>query len=202
MGGSGVILVTRWPMRRSSSPPERGWLTAAMEPEGQSDDEEERERYRELLEELRTIIPGVQVLFAFLLTVPFSARFTSLDALGVHVFAAAIVLVGLAAVTLLTPAAYHRIAPRKNRRQRLKLGVRITVAGMIMLALAIACSIFVVGRLIFTTELADGEVVSGAGAATELASALAGVVAGTAVLLWFVLPLIRRGRGGDGGSAD
>lgn len=155
-------------------------------------EDEERERYRELLEELRTIIPGVQVLFAFLLTVPFSARFTALDDLGVHVFAVAMATVGLATVTLMTPAAYHRIAPRKDRHQRLVLGVRITVAGMVLLAVSIACSIFVVGRLIFTTELAGGEQVASAGLATELASTIVAIVVGSAVGLWFVLPLVRR----------
>ncbi len=55
---------------------------------GSGDDsaEQQRERYRELLEELRTIIPGVQVLFAFLLTVPFSSRFADLDELGRRAF--------------------------------------------------------------------------------------------------------------------
>lgn len=172
-----------------------------MARDDEQDDDEQRERYRELLEELRTIIPGVQVLFAFLLTVPFSSRFTALDDLGVHVFAVALLTVGLAAVTLLTPAAYHRIAPRKDRRQRLKLGVRITVGGMVLLAISIACSIFVVGRLIFTTQIEDDRLVSSADVATELALALTGLVAGTAVVLWFLLPLIRRGRDGDPSDA-
>jgi hypothetical protein len=48
----------------------------------EKDKEEERERYRELLEELRTIIPEAQVLFAFLLTVPFAARFSQIDSCG------------------------------------------------------------------------------------------------------------------------
>lgn len=159
---------------------------------GEQDDDELRDRYRELLEELRTIIPGVQVLFAFLLTVPFSARFTALDELGVYVFAAALTMVGLATVTLLTPAAYHRVAPRKDRRQRLVLGVRITIAGMAMLAIAIACSVFVVGRLLFTTELAGSGALAVEGIATQLALAIVGLVVGAAVALWFVLPLIRR----------
>lgn len=175
-----------------------------MEPRAEQHEDDLRERYRELLEELRTIIPGVQVLFAFLLTVPFSARFTALDALGVHVFAAAITTVGLATVTLLTPAAYHRIASRRDRRQRLVLGVRVTVAGMVLLAISIACSVFVVGRLVFTTELDTGEQLATSDLATELATALVGIVVGTAVVLWFALPLLRRDSADDrdGGDAD
>jgi hypothetical protein len=161
------------------------------------DDDEQRERYRELLEELRTIIPGVQVLFAFLLTVPFSARFTALDDLGVHVFAVALSTIGLATVTLLTPAAYHRIAARHDRTQRIKLGVRVTIAGMALLSVAIGASVFVVGRLIFTTELDSGGRVTSAGFATELALGIVGLIVGTAVSLWFLLPFLRRNRVGD-----
>ncbi len=168
--------------------------------EDAQDDDEQRERYRELLEELRTIIPGVQVLFAFLLTVPFSTRFTALDDLGVYVFSVALTTVGLATVTLLTPAAYHRIAPRHDRSQRIKLGVRVTVAGMALLAVAIGSSVFVVGRLIFTTELDNGEEVAGAGLASELALAVVGLIVGTAVALWFVVPFVRRNRDGEGSA--
>jgi hypothetical protein len=153
------------------------------------DTEEQRDRYQELLDELRTIIPGVQVLFAFLLTVPFSQRFAMLDDLGVKVFSVAIVTVGLAAVVLMTPAAYHRLTPGHDRTGRIRLGVRVTIAGMGLLSVAIGCAIFVVGRLIFMTETV---VPATTASATTLASVMAGVVAGTAVLLWFVVPLLRR----------
>lgn len=166
-----------------------------------TDENELRERYRELLEELRTIIPGVQVLFAFLLTVPFSSRFTALDEFGIYVFAVALATVGLAAVTLLTPAAYHRVAPRKDRRQRFRLAVQLTIVGMSLLAVSIACSVFVVGRLIFKTELDTGEQISSGNIATELALAVAAIVAGTAVMLWFLVPFLRRERTDDASTA-
>ena len=57
------------------------------------DEDVSRERYRELLEELRTIIPGAQVLLGFLLTVPFAGRFTEVDDLGEAVFLVALVAV-------------------------------------------------------------------------------------------------------------
>jgi hypothetical protein len=50
--------------------------------EDDQEKDEERQRYSELLGELRTVIPGVQVLFAFLLTVPFSSRFEQVDRVG------------------------------------------------------------------------------------------------------------------------
>jgi archaellum biogenesis protein FlaJ (TadC family) len=173
----------------------RLWQADAMPapPEDQSADDEERERYRELLEELRTIIPGVQVLFAFLLTVPFSSRFTDLDDLGVRVFALALVTVGLAAVIFLTPAAYHRIAPRDDRHHRLRLGIRSTVAGMALLGVSVGAAVFVVIRLIFAITPLP---LFSSQSPTTIAAAAMAIVAGAALVLWFLLPLLSRGRGG------
>lgn len=154
-------------------------------------DEEDRERYRELLEELRTIIPGVQVLFAFLLTVPFSSRFAELDDVGVRVFALALVTVGLAAVILLTPAAYHRISAGDDRRQRLRLGIRSTVTGMALLAVSIVAAVFVVIRFIFDMTSIS---LSSEWSETTIATIATVMVGGAAIVLWFVLPLISRGR--------
>lgn len=146
-------------------------------------EEEERERYRELLEELRTIIPGVQVLFAFLLTVPFSQRFTEVDDLGKNVFAAAILGVALATAVLLTPAAYHRVTDRSDRAERLRISVRLTVVGMALLGLSISAAVFVVARFIYDTALGI---------------AFGGSALLAAVALWYGLPLLRRQH--DGGA--
>lgn len=159
--------------------------------EENAQDDEDRERYRELLEELRTIIPGVQVLFAFLLTVPFSTRFADLDDVGVTVFALALVTVGLAAVILLTPAAYHRISPSDDRRQRLRLGIRSTVGGMALLAVSVGAAVFVVIRFIFdvtTIPLISNSLEN------TVATVATVMVGGTAIVLWFLLPLFTRSR--------
>lgn len=158
-----------------------------------SNEDEERERYRELLEELRTIIPGVQVLFGFLLAVPFTPRFTDLDDVGVRVFVLALMSVGLATVVFLTPAAYHRIAPRHDRRERLRVGIRSTVAGMILLAVSVAAAVFVVTRLIFQTDSLPG---LPSWSATLLAAISATVVGGSAAVLWFARPILHRTRRG------
>jgi hypothetical protein len=139
---------------------------------------EQRERYRESLEELRTILPGVQVLFAFLLTVPFAAEFSSLDRLGRDVFAIALLGTAFAAAVFMTPAAYHRLARDQDRDSRLRVTVRLTIVGMGLLALSVAAAVFVVARFIFDST-AIGVVF---GASTALASGS----------LWFVLPLLRR----------
>lgn len=140
----------------------------------------ERERYRELLEELRTLLPGVQVLFAFLLIAPFSARFEQLDPVGRDGHAIAMVSAALATVLFLAPTSYHRVAPLQDRDRRMRLGVRLTVAGMAAVAVSIAASVFVVSRFVY------GNV-----PAATLAGGLATVIG----LVWYVLPLRRRFRG-------
>ncbi|MEZ5224245.1 MAG: DUF6328 family protein [Ilumatobacteraceae bacterium] len=117
-------------------------------------DEEARERYRELLEELRTIIPGVQVLFGFLLTVPFSARFDRLDDLGRDLYSVVLAGVALAIVVFLTPAAIHRFGADGDRARRLRIGVRTAVAGMTLLATSMTIAVFVVARFVFSTRFA------------------------------------------------
>ena len=137
--------------------------------------EEERERYRELLEELRVILPGVQVLFAFLLTAPFSNRFAELDDLGRNVFAASLLGVALTAVMLMTPAAYHRLAPRLDRAERLGVGIVLTIAGMTLLGLSIAAAVFVVVRFMMSS--------------TAWGAAFGGITLLGVVALWFAMPL-------------
>ncbi|MEX0847748.1 MAG: DUF6328 family protein [Ilumatobacteraceae bacterium] len=137
--------------------------------------EEERERYRELLEELRVILPGVQVLFAFLLTATFSNRFAELDDLGRNVFAASLLGVSLSAVILMTPAAYHRLAPRLDRAERLGVGIVLTIAGMTLLGLSITGAVFVAARFMM--------------ASTAWGLIFSGMTLGTVVGLWFAMPL-------------
>jgi hypothetical protein len=145
--------------------------------------DEERSRYRELLEELRTILPGVQVLFAFLLTAPFSRRFTELDEFGRDLYGVALIGVALATIIFLAPTSYHRVAPRRLRANRLRTAIRLTVAGMFVLAVSVLVAVFAVVRFVF-----------GSGVATLTVSALAGIL----VTLWYLVPLYRRLRG-DGG---
>lgn len=143
------------------------------------DEAAQRERYQELLAELRTIIPGVQVLFAFLLTAPFSARFHLLDQLGHDIYAASLVGTALAAAVFLTPAAYHRLATSSDRATRLRLAIRLTILGMALLAVSVAGAVFVVGRFVFESSAVGGAIAAGVGLTT--------------LGLWFVLPLSRRG---------
>lgn len=159
-------------MADEREPRQRGQGTAPSDATG--DEDEERVRYRELLEELRTIIPGVQVLFAFLLTAPFSERFADLDDLGRGLYAGALLGVAVATVVFVTPAALHRLGDGVDRTTRLKVGVRCTVVGMTLMAASVVTSVFVVVRFVF--------------AHTAFAAVLAAVVGASAVGLWYVLP--------------
>ena len=143
-----------------------------------SADDDDDERYRELLEELRTIIPGAEVLLAFLLTVPFASGFSDVDLVGKRVFAVALVSAAVSTLLFLAPAANHRVANGSRRRQRLHDGRIIVLGGMALLACAISAAMFVVIRQLFGNGV--------------VAVAAAGLILTTAVATWYLLPGRRR----------
>ncbi len=77
-----------------------------------------RERYQELLDELRVILPGLQVLFAFLLTAPFSGGFGELDDTERFLYVVALIASTTGLVFLITPVASHRLSDRHDREDR------------------------------------------------------------------------------------
>ena len=149
---------------------------------GSGRDETEGERLdrnlEELLGELRVALPGVQVLFAFLLVVPFNTRFASLEPYQERIYLATLLLAGVASALLIAPTAYHRITFRLQDKQHLVMSSnRLTIAGLGSLAAAMTGSILLVTDVIF----------SGA-----TAGASAGFVAAMFLVLWYLLPLRRR----------
>src|SRR5215213_5411936 len=147
---------------------------------GNQTSEEQHERlnrqFTELLQEARTAILGVQVLFVFLLRVPFSERFPSVSALEQYVYYATLLCTLLSAVLLMAPAPHHRILWREHRREeRIELGNRLILAGLAFLALAILGVVFLISEL----------VVGGVGAA--VATVGVGVVF---LWVWYGQPLL------------
>ena len=135
----------------------------------------------ELLQELRIVIPGVQVLFAFLLTVPFSQGFTKLDSLQRGVFFATLLCTAAATALLIAPSSHHRLLFRQGvREQRLKLGNVLAILGLAFLVPAMVGVLFVITDLMFGLVAAIVVTV---------------LVALGFVLLWFVLPLPYRQNG-------
>jgi len=121
------------------------------------------------------ILHGVQVLFAFLLPVPFTQRFPDLDDLETGVFFMTLLCTAVATVLLIAPSAHHRILWRGGvREQRLALGNMLTIAGLIFLLPAIVGVVFVITAFIF---------------GLTAAVVVTGLFALFFVLLWFVLPL-------------
>src|SRR5215213_6901145 len=137
----------------------------------------------ELLNELRVILPGVQFLFAFLLTVPFTQRFPQLNDLETGVFFVTLLCTAVATALLMAPSAQHRVLWREGvREQRLKLGNTLTIIGLAFLVPAMVGAVFVISDFTF-----------GLGAALAVTLLLVAFFA----LLWFALPLRYRGTNRD-----
>lgn len=131
----------------------------------------------ELLQELRIILPGVQILFAFLLTVPFSARFAEVTATQRYVFFGTLLFTAFATAFLIAPSAHHRVLWRQHvREERLQSANRLTLAGIACLLVAMAGAVYMVSGVIFGSSVA------------AVASA---VIALLFLYLWFVQPLLQ-----------
>src|SRR5262247_3293539 len=100
-------------------------------PPDEDPDERLNRELIELLNELRVMLPGVQVLFAFLLTVPFSNRFLSLTDLQQGIYFTTVVCTTIATGMFMMPPAYHRIRFRQGDKERIiRTSNRFTVVGI------------------------------------------------------------------------
>jgi cytochrome b subunit of formate dehydrogenase len=145
---------------------------------GESKEEQLNRELIELLNELRVALPGVQMLFGFLLAVPFTNRFSSITATQRHVYYFTFMATAAATIFFIAPTAYHRLRFRQHDKERLiQTSNRLTVAGTAALAAALSGAVYLVSDLLFHTT------------ATALAAAAA---AGLLLWLWYGLPLWRR----------
>jgi Family of unknown function (DUF6328) len=118
----------------------------------QSEDRKERvdRELIELLNELRVALPGVQVLFAFLLIVPFNQGWQSVTQLERLVYFASLVATAASTALLIAPTTYHRLHFRgRDKEQLLFTANRMAIAGSVFLLGAIAGSVFLVADLLF-----------------------------------------------------
>ena len=144
-------------------------------------DETDAERidrnFTELLGELRIALPGVQVLFAFLLTVPFAQGFAKLNGFERDLYLVVLLLTALASALLIAPTAYHRMLFRKGYKlEILHFANRAAVIGLGVLALAMSGAILLITLVLF-----------GPSAAIPVTAASGLVFA----CLWYVLPWLR-----------
>jgi hypothetical protein len=114
----------------------------------------ERE-HGELLEELRALIPGAQVLFGFLLAIRFTSPFTELNAVQRDVYYATLLTTAVSLVLLLAPSAYHRLRFREGDKDAMvRKGNREAIAGTGAIALAFTGVLYLITDLLFTTPAA------------------------------------------------
>ena len=149
---------------------------------GDQEDQSERldRELIELLNELRVALPGVQVLFGFLLTVPFAQGWQRVTDTERLVFFLTFLSTAVATVLLIAPSAQHRILWRaRDKDSLLRRANALALAGTVFLALSVTGAVWVVTDVIY------------AQAPTALVTA---GVAGLFAWVWFAAPLIRRAR--------
>lgn len=141
----------------------------------ESDEERVNRELIELLNELRVALPGVQVLFAFLLAVPFANGFPKLGRLDRDIFFVAFIATALSTVLLIAPSSYHRLRWRQRDKERmLVVSNALTIAGLFLLAVAISCTVFVITDFIFHRAWA---------------ATFTSIVAAAFLVFWYGLPL-------------
>jgi cation transport ATPase len=143
--------------------------------------EELDQEWGELVEEHRLAMPGVQVLFGFLLILPFQNRFERLTTNQEYVYFSALLCATIAAVLLITPTAAHRIRWRQaDKEVLLHLATRTAITATVFMAAAMTASVYLITDYLF------GE------PATAIVTSL---VAAAFILFWYAFPLWRRLRG-------
>jgi membrane-bound acyltransferase YfiQ involved in biofilm formation len=159
-------------MSSDHDPPER--------PQDRSEDEQQRlnRQMMELLNELRVAMPGVQVLFGFLLTVPFQQRFQRVTEFQETVYFATLISAAVATAFLIAPSAYHRLMLEQHDKPNIiHIGSGQMIAGLCALALAMNGAVLLVTDVLFE-----------AGTVIVTLALLASLY----VTLWFGFPLVRR----------
>jgi cation transport ATPase len=140
--------------------------------------EELDQEWSELVEEHRLAMPGVQVLFAFLLILPFQNRFEDLTRFQEYVYLAALVSAAFSVVLLISPTAAHRIRWRDaDKEALLRMATKTAIAATVFIAAAMSASVYVITDFVF------GE---------PTTAFVTSSVAVAFVLFWYGFPLWRR----------
>ena len=142
----------------------------------------------ELLQETRVATAGVQFLFAFLLTLPFTQRFEELSSFHRDVYTLTLLSTACAAIVLIAPVAFHRVLFRQHEKAAVvAFADRALLCGLVLLLVGIASAVL----LVLDVVLGRGAAVAGCA-----------LVALLAVGLWFAVPGVRRARSDDGAAAQ
>jgi hypothetical protein len=159
-------------------------MAELQQSEGGAPGREETEHERvdrnltDLLGELRVALPGVQVLFAFLLTVPFQQRFQTASSFDKNVYFVTLCTTAVASILLIAPSAYHRVEFRlQDKGHIVEMANRFALVGFGFLGLGMTGAILLVTNFLFPTGTAVVATV---------------VAAGMFAVFWYALPLRRR----------
>jgi hypothetical protein len=155
----------------------------------QREDEENERLDRELMElvnELRVALTGVQILFAFLLTVPFTQRFAKVTEFQRHLFFVTLLAASVSVLLLIAPTARHRLLFRQHDKEKIvSSSNRFAIAGLAFLAAAMTGAVMLITDLLFKETMV---------------SWVTAVLAALFIVMWFVMPFLRRvtqGRNAD-----
>lgn len=128
--------------------------------------------------ELRVALPGVQVLFAFLLVAPFNQRFDRVSQFERHLYFATLLLTLLASMLLIAPAIIHRLEFRRGEKAYVvQTANKLMIAGLIVFAITMTTAVLLITHYLF-------------GPVTAIITTI--IVVAAFILIWFLLPLRRR----------
>jgi hypothetical protein len=145
---------------------------------GESEKERLDRNLEQLLGELRVALPGVQVLFAFLLVVPFNQRFADITSFQRTIYFVTLLCATAACACLIAPTAHHRIEFRGKDKERIVMGGnKLAIAGLTLLATAMTGAITLVTDFLYSSTT------------TTVAAVLVALLFAT---LWYAVPIRRR----------
>jgi hypothetical protein len=154
-------------------------MNERMSGTGRHETESERldRNLQELLQELRVALPGVQVLFAFLLVVPFNQRFPDITNFQQTIYFVTLLLATGASAFLIAPTVHHRVQFREQDKERIVMTAnRFTIVGMALLAAAMTGAILLITDMLYKSTTV---------------TIVAALVAVLFALLWYAVPLRR-----------
>ncbi|MGY1856410.1 DUF6328 family protein [Modestobacter sp. SYSU DS0290] len=157
---------------------ERADAERTAQARGESPDKVLDRNVNEVLQEIRVTITAVQVLFAFLLTLPFQSRFTDLGTFGTTVYSVTMISTALSTVVLVAPVSFHRMLFRRRQKSAIvAFADRALVGGLTLLLVGIGSAVLLVL-----------DVVLGRGPAI----AVCAVIGALGLVTWYLLPLRQR----------
>ena len=141
-------------------------------------DERFDRNWNELLQELRVAQTGVQIMFAFLLTLPFNERFATITAAQRGPYIVTILLTALSSLCLIAPVSHHRMLFRRGKKEELvDASSRLAGIGLVFLWLAVVGAVFLIFEVIV---------------ATSWAIAVAVALAVAFISIWYLYPMLKR----------